>query len=415
MLHRLSKKLYISDERVFEIINIIRANNGTARLVGGVVRDYLLKRPCNDIDISTDLLPDKISAIFSDAGYKVILSGIKFGTVTVIAGGKPYEITTLRRDVETDGRHAKVDYTKDYEEDAARRDFTINALSYDPSEEKIYDYFHGIDDLKNFRVRFIGQPDDRIQEDYLRILRFFRFSAYYADSLDIEGIDACSRHAHNIQKLSKERIKSEIDKLILSRRAPTIFAALIEGNIWQYVFGLKDFNPSILDKAFILSDTLGEKPLDYTLYALITVDQRLSIEHLIELKFSRNQAKIIKDIHKLADYIQAGCDIEIKAILTEHWLQAGNWKQYFLAALTLSLTLSNKKLANIIQILYNELCLINNRPVFPVKGTDLIDYDIKDKQLGVTLKRLKVIWIENKFSLSKSQLVAIALNIVKEK
>jgi poly(A) polymerase len=167
-----------------------------------------------DIDIATDIVPEKIIDIFSKSDFKAIPTGIDHGTVTIVVDKKNYEITTLRKDIKTDGRHAEVEFSNDFEEDAARRDFTINSLSYDINTCEIFDYFGGIEDLKNKVVRFIGDPNIRIKEDYLRILRFFRFSCFYSDSIDSDGLRACKSNIDGLKILSKERIKSELEKIL---------------------------------------------------------------------------------------------------------------------------------------------------------------------------------------------------------
>lgn len=185
-----------------------------ARLVGGAVRDGLLSLPTTDIDLATVLSPYEVMRRCGAAGIRTVPTGIAHGTVTALTEGQPVEITTLRCDVSTDGRHATIAYTDDWREDAARRDFTINALFYDPASRQISDYFNGLDDLAEKRVRFIGEPLQRIAEDHLRILRFFRFTARYATKPDTEGLAACSARANDLMALSRERIADEWLKLL---------------------------------------------------------------------------------------------------------------------------------------------------------------------------------------------------------
>jgi poly(A) polymerase len=187
----------------------------TTRFIGGAVRDTLLGEVVSDIDMATHLTPDVVMARLKSAGIKAVPTGIAHGTVTAVADHGPVEITTLRRDVSTDGRHAKVAFTDDWQEDAARRDFTINALSADPDTGKIYDYFGGREDLAAGKVRFIGAPLQRIAEDHLRILRFFRFFARFGrGEPDVAAYDACAARANDLMTLSRERIASELLKLL---------------------------------------------------------------------------------------------------------------------------------------------------------------------------------------------------------
>ena len=188
---------------------------GNARYVGGAVRDTLLGLPVKDIDIATLLRPEAVIAACAEAGIRTIPTGIEHGTVTALLAGGPVEITTLRHDVSTDGRRATVAFAGDWREDAARRDFTINALYVDPASGAIADYFGGLDDLAARRVRFIGDARQRIREDHLRILRYFRFQARFGSyPADDEAETACSELAPTLKGLSRERIGMELLNLL---------------------------------------------------------------------------------------------------------------------------------------------------------------------------------------------------------
>ena len=169
---------FLENDCLRRVVHAVETAGGQVRVVGGCVRDALAGRPLGDIDLATTLPPEAVMATAQAAGLKAIPTGIEHGTVTVVCERQPFEITTLRRDVKTDGRHAEVAFTTDWREDAARRDFTINALSC-TLEGEVFDYFGGVDDLRAGRVRFVGNPLHRIKEDVLRILRFFRFQAYF--------------------------------------------------------------------------------------------------------------------------------------------------------------------------------------------------------------------------------------------
>jgi len=198
-----------------ELLTKLGAEDGLIRFVGGTVRDELLGIPHADVDLATRLDPMSVIERLKSTKIKVIPTGIDHGTVTVVSRGQVAEITTLRRDVSTDGRRATVAFTEDWEEDAARRDFTINALSADPVSGEIFDYFGGLDDLKERHIRFIGDPLERIAEDHLRILRFFRFHARFGSGkLDEAALDACTARANDLMALSRERIADELLKLL---------------------------------------------------------------------------------------------------------------------------------------------------------------------------------------------------------
>jgi poly(A) polymerase len=196
------------------VFNALTVDGATIRFVGGCVRDAVLDVPVKDIDLATPDTPERTMALLEAAGIKAIPTGIDHGTITAVAGDRHFEITTLRRDVETDGRWAVVEYTDDWEADAARRDFTINAL-YADQDGTVYDPVDGLPDLKAGRLRFVGEPEQRIEEDGLRVLRFFRFFAYYGRSQpDMATLAACENLADRVDPLSPERIAHEMLRLL---------------------------------------------------------------------------------------------------------------------------------------------------------------------------------------------------------
>ena len=201
------------------------------RLVGGAVRDTLLGGTVSDIDLATRLSPEDVLSLLQRAGIKAVPTGLAHGTITAVLPDGPVEVTTLRRDLTTDGRHAVVAFTDDWREDAARRDFTINALYADPVTGELFDYFGGIDDLAAGRVRFIGDPLQRIAEDHLRILRFFRFHARFGDVPDADGLAACTARANDLMALSRERIAAEMLKLLVAPGAVSTLELMIAHGI----------------------------------------------------------------------------------------------------------------------------------------------------------------------------------------
>jgi poly(A) polymerase len=219
------------------LLKLLDSNGEEARIVGGAVRNVLLRLPVHEVDIATTALPEEVVRRVEAAGWKAVPTGIEHGTVTVLVGGKPFEVTTLRRDVETYGRKAKVVFGRDWVADATRRDFTINALSLS-ADGQLHDYVDGLADLAAHRVRFIGDPAQRITEDYLRILRFFRFHAWYgAGTPDPEGLHACIRGRAGIDSLSRERVRTELLKLLLVPHATPTLALMTETGLLGNVLG----------------------------------------------------------------------------------------------------------------------------------------------------------------------------------
>jgi poly(A) polymerase len=227
---------FLADPGLVRVVAALTADGDEVRLVGGSVRDAVLGEPMDgDLDLATPATPDVVSALARRAGLKVVPTGIAHGTVTVVADGRPYEVTTLRRDVATDGRRAEVAFGSDWVEDARRRDFTMNAMSLSP-DGTLHDPVGGYRDCLARRVRFIGVADERIREDYLRILRFFRFHARFgASEPDAEGMHAVARNLDGLPRLSAERIAQEMRKLLVAARAAETLGAMAECGVLDRV------------------------------------------------------------------------------------------------------------------------------------------------------------------------------------
>ncbi|MEW9804591.1 CCA tRNA nucleotidyltransferase [Mesorhizobium sp. ZMM04-5] len=233
---------WLEDAELQRLLQVLGAGGEEARIAGGAVRNALLGEAVADVDIATTTHPDETMRRAEQAGFKAVPTGAEHGTITVIAGGKGHEVTTLRADVETDGRRAKVAFGRDWKADAERRDFTINAL-YAEADGSVIDLVGGLADLESRTLRFIGDAEARIREDYLRILRFFRFFAYYGSGRpDAEGLKACARLKDGLERLSAERVWSELKKLLSApdpsrallwmRQAGVLTKALPESEKW---------------------------------------------------------------------------------------------------------------------------------------------------------------------------------------
>lgn len=219
---------WIDDPAVQIVCRMLEEGGHQALLVGGCVRNALMGEPVSDIDIATDARPDRVLKLAEQDGRKAVATGYDHGTVTVVEAGRGFEVTTFRQDVETDGRHAVVVFADDLESDARRRDFTVNAL-YSIRDGTVIDPLGGLEDLSARRIRFIGDPHQRIREDYLRILRFFRFHAIYGNAdegLDQEGVAACASLTDGLDALSKERVGAEMMKLLAASDPAPVLATM---------------------------------------------------------------------------------------------------------------------------------------------------------------------------------------------
>ena len=394
-MSELKKKLNIKSHNYLSVLEIINSKNHKARLVGGVVRDAILGIESQDIDIITTMGPEELIKVFRALGHKVIPTGIKFGTVSILYDEELFEVTTLRKDISSDGRHAKVEYTKDFYVDALRRDFTINALSYCPFEEKVYDYFDGIEDLRLGCVKFIGDPELRIQEDYLRILRFFRFLGKFGKKVDQDSLKACIKYKSFIKKLSRERIKSELNLILSLPNYCDIIGLMNDYSVLHEVLpishnlGLEKFvSAQELAKRF---GVLLSKETKYALLFALSGND-ISYTQLINLKFSRIEAR---HIDKLLAIKEENID---EGFLKKNWFENDNFEQFFIFLAALSE--EKERIENIFLQLRNK-----QKQVFPISGKELEALGISRTEIGRELSYLQEKWIISNFELTKQNLI----------
>ncbi len=368
------------------IMNIYHDAGFDIRFVGGCVRDCLANQSITDIDLATTAIPKEGINLLQEANIKVIPTGVDHGTITAILDNQSFEITTLRRDVATDGRRATIAYTSSWEEDASRRDFTINALSLD-RDGILFDPYHGLKDLKAGRVCFIGDAHTRIQEDALRILRFFRFNAYIGEGMmDETGLEACVKHADKLQNLSKERIWLEVKKLLQGKNLLPIWQKITDHKINQY-FLINSNNIKCLE--FVINVKYQNKPL---LLSLFKPEDRNAIFLQKALKLSNHATQALNDI------IECSCAIwqEPKRVLYQYDM------------LTVKQAVILRYADGVID--ENDMdAMIDcadkwRQPVFPVTGQDLLKQGYKTgPELGQALKKIEDYWIENDFKPSKAE------------
>lgn len=350
---------------------------GELRFVGGCVRDALLDRPVQDVDAATKLPPEETTARLTQAGLRAIPTGIAHGTVTAMVEGRGIEITTLRRDTACDGRHAAVEYTDDWAEDAKRRDFTVNALFVDASGA-VEDYVGGLDDVSNRRLRFIGDAGARVREDYLRILRYYRFGAQLGWALDnAEARTACAYHASGIDALSGERIRAEMFKLLAAPCEKTL-AAMAKDGVWARVF--------LTSATCAMDETLPPEPLTRLAYLALRCGMDAA---RIAARWRLSNAERITLEALVATPPPQGEASGKKLIRAR-----GNGFAQQLAALHKDDALA--ALARSWQI-----------PAFPVSGNDLLARGfVSGAALGAALKKLEATWEASDYALSREALLS---------
>lgn len=291
---RLDPNEWLDRPGIKRLLKALDAKHGHARFVGGAIRDFLLGEHPDDLDLATDHPPDEVIRRLEDAGIKAVPTGIEHGTITAVASGTVVEVTSLRADVSTDGRRATVVFTDDWSQDASRRDFTINALYADPFTGKLFDYFDGLDDLTSRTVRFIGEPLQRIAEDHLRILRYFRFHARYGhDEPDAQALDACTARANDLMALSRERIADELLKLLgLADPTPTVRLMVSRGIFEPIIPEIGDEGVDRLQRLIETEPLVGLAPDSVRrLAALLCGPPELGRAIAARLKFSNRNKK----------------------------------------------------------------------------------------------------------------------------
>ncbi|SIT56803.1 Polynucleotide adenylyltransferase region [Mesorhizobium prunaredense] len=401
---------WLGERHLQRLLAALADGGEEARVAGGAVRNALIGQPVADVDIATTTVPNETIRRAEAAGFKAVPTGIEHGTITIVAGGKPFEVTTLRADIETDGRRAKVLFGRDWKADAERRDFTINAL-YAEADGTIVDLVGGIADIEARRLRFIGDPEARIREDYLRILRFFRFFAWYGDGRpDAEGLKACARLKEGLGQLSVERVWSELKKLLSApdpsrallwmRQAGVLTSVLPESEKWG------------IDAIHAL--TRAEKDLGWTpdpllrLEAIVPPDAARMKTLAERLRFSVSDAGRLRQWALTAPVEPKTTEAELAKRLYR-----GD-RQGLVDRLRLSLASARARAVEDNDALleaggFSRLLAFAGKwkkPDFPLKGADLTRLGASPgPKLGATLKNLENEWIESGFALDRGALL----------
>ncbi len=403
---RLKQALERSNGCLTQIDRVLRAGGFEARLVGGAVRDLLIAQQPKDFDIATTADPEMVAALFQTEGHTVVPTGLQHGTVTVVCNGEPYEITTLRKDVECDGRHAVVQFTEDWEEDARRRDFTFNAMSIDLQSGELFDYFGGEEDLLNGKVKFVGSAMRRITEDSLRILRYFRFLGRFEHcrELDTEAIDAINVLAPWLKGISGERIWMEMSRILTSNRMAMLSILMSQTGVLDAI-GLNV--PGTEHMSF------GHDP-DGTEVAKVRNLTRDPVTVLAGLILNRKMCGVPKEaIEHMRNTVVEGWKIssverDLLDFLLKHFHRHQREFDFYL---DLAVEDGHKYRAS-------ELCALTGAenvrdylaaktlPVFPVRGQDLLDAGMQPgPEVGQALADMKKVWKQTRYVLNRDELM----------
>lgn len=385
----------LEDPRLATLLAALATTDAETRIVGGAVRDALIGLAPHEIDLATTAPPEITMAAAHAAGLKAIPTGIEHGTVTIVVAGAPFEVTTLREDVETDGRFAKVRFGGDFEQDARRRDFTVNALSLSP-DGVLHDYTGGLDDLAARRIRFIGDAAARIREDYLRVLRFFRFNAALGTGdFDPAGLHASIRARDQLVRLSRERIRSEILKLLVAARAPEVMRVMSLSGVIEPILGMG--YPARLERLAAIERAAGDKPdaiLRLAAFSVCTIEDADRLRRRLRLA-NDEHARLIGAARTLVPLHGAETPppaSHLREMLFVYGARAAA------DGLALAFAASRAETADSAWIAALDYLRTTPAPVFPLGGADLIARGMAPgRDLGATLKTLQKAWIRAGF------------------
>ncbi len=407
--NRLKKAEWLRWPQTHAVLAALSADGHTVRAVGGAVRNSLLGRPVEDVDLVTDALPETVIGLARKGGLKAVPTGIEHGTVTVVANHRPFEVTTLRTDVETYGRHAKVAFTDDWEADARRRDFTINAL-YADANGAIYDPLGGLADIAAHRVRFIGAPEARIREDYLRILRFFRFVAELeAPEIDGEGLAACVRERAGLDRLAAERVRGELARLLIAPAALKALTAMADFGLLTGLLGAVG-TLARFERLTVVERAVGT-PADFTLrLAALAVAVTEDAERLADrFRLSSAERASLMAAARFRGFDAGLSEQDAKTAL----YHAGG--QAYRSAVLMAWAASG---AGADAARWRALYALPDRwpvPAFPLKGADIRALGVPEgPDIGAVLARLEARWIAGGFSGSREALCAEAKRYVED-
>ena len=398
----------VTDKKIFKLFRTVENHGGVLRFVGGAVRDTLAGIKNFDIDLATDLSPEELVEACEESGLKTVPIGIKFGTVGVVLNNQTLEVTSLRKDIKTDGRHAVVEFTSDWESDASRRDLTINAI-YADEKGSVFDYYNGIDDLENGVVRFIGNAGQRIKEDYLRILRFFRFySIFGKGEIDAKALKACVENKDGIKTLSIERIRDELGKILMTSNAVKTLQIMFDNEI--LIHFLPD-SPN-LDKLQFLIDLVNKHKIKQEvlrrLFILYTPDEKLAENLACRLKLSR------KDKELFVSWSIYNPSLE--EFMTEKGLRKLLYlygRDFCFNKFLIISALNKTEPENFAEIIERINTL--EIPVYQVKGKNIIDAGIMNNhRISDVLRQLENAWIDSDFTLTFNELMCQAKGIISE-
>ncbi|MDD4556051.1 MAG: hypothetical protein PHE89_01800 [Alphaproteobacteria bacterium] len=397
----------IKDKKILRLFRAVEDYGGVLRFVGGCVRDAIMDIDSSDINLATDLSPDELVEACEDRALKTVALGIRTDAIGVVINENIIEVTSLHK-VVNEGKQNIIQFTTDWSVDASSRDLTINAV-YADDKGNVFDYYNGISDLEKGIIRFIGNPNHRIKEDYIRILRFFRFySDFGKGEPDAKSLQACIENKEGLKTISIEKLKDEMKKILLTKNVVKTIRIIQENDIFSHIMP----SPQNLDDLEFLvnwfdDSKIGKAGIRRLFMLLHTTERKKTAFYLNALKFS-NKGKayylaLDEDNISLKDY-------EAKSSLHKIIYKYGN--EFCVDKLIILCVKNRIKLDNVEKIIesINEIKV----PKFEISGKDILEFGIKNQQVGLVLSYLETLWIESEFTLSKAELITKAADAAKE-
>ncbi len=389
----------VKSAKIGRLFEAVESSGGTIRFVGGAVRDTLAGLSGFDLDLATDLSPDELIEACQNRGLRTVPIGLKQATIGVVIDDQILEVASLRRSVKNELGKYEIEFTDDWSADAARRDLTINAV-YADLRGNVFDYYNGIADLKAGIVRFIGNPDERIEEDYLRILRFFRFYAKFGKkSMDKASLAACIQHKNSLRSIAIERVRDELFKILITPNAAASMKIIYDNDILAYFLPKSRHLDALERLSCLVADNRYEGNFLRRLFVLYQPKAAAAENMAGILRFTKKQKETFVQWAKI--------DLQPENIMPlqsrmQFIYRYG--KQFCIDKILLGAAIygfEGQNVANLLQEIENSVV-----PIFPIRGRDVVNKGVKgNRKIGQTLNRLEQIWIDSNFNLTRDELL----------
>ena len=388
----------LQSQHIVKLFNAVEEHGGIIRFVGGAVRDTIAGLSGFELDLATDLSPDELSEACQDYGLKTVPIGLKLGTVGVVIDNQILIVSSLKKQIYVDGKPAYIEFTDDWSADAAGRDLTINAV-YADLDGNIFDYYNGIDDLENGIVRFINNPQDRINEDYLRIMRFFRFYAWFGKApIDKASLNACIKYKDKLRTISIERVRDELFKLLIAPNAAETLKIIYDNDILSFFLPKSEHIDALKRLSKIVANANYKGNFLRRLFVLYQPNAAYAEKIASTLRLTKKQKEDFVRWAKIEIHQDNLLSISQRLKFIYRY-----GKQFCIDKILLTLAIYNVTTQNLNEILQEiETAIV---PIFPIRGKDIVTLGISNSNIGKILSKLEQAWIDSDFKLTRNELL----------